>query len=245
MAKSEKTDRRAVIDQMRSRQNRAERARSLAIVGVCVLIALLLVGAAAYRPLKDAWDSRALRTTPVQELGAPASACGKIETKPASGSQQHIPETEKGGYTDSPPAFGKHWNIWEPMDKKLYSEKERPPLEKLVHNQEHGFTILWYDETAADDSAMMDAIRKIAKKYTGTDNQRLKFMAVPWLKSDGKPFPDDRHIAMTHWSVGGVGVDKTGKQVGVWQYCSEPSGAALETFMEKYPYMDSPEPGAV
>ena len=35
------------------------------------------------------------------------------------------------------------------------------------------------------------------------------------------------------------------KQVGVWQYCSDVSGAALETFMEDYPYMDSPEPNAV
>lgn len=32
------------------------------------------------------------------------------------------------------------------------------------------------------------------------------------------------------------------QQVGVWQYCSAPSGAALEAFMEEYPYTDSPEP---
>ena len=31
-------------------------------------------------------------------------------------------------------------------------------------------------------------------------------------------------------------------QVGVWQYCSDVSGAALEDFMLKYPYTDSPEP---
>ena len=32
--------------------------------------------------------------------------------------------------------------------------------------------------------------------------------------------------------------------MGVWQYCSDVSGAALEDFMLKYPYTDSPEPGA-
>jgi hypothetical protein len=30
----------------------------------------------------------------------------------------------------------------------------------------------------------------------------------------------------------------------VWQYCSDASGAALETFMADYPYRDSPEPRA-
>ena len=35
------------------------------------------------------------------------------------------------------------------------------------------------------------------------------------------------------------------KQVGAFQYCSAPSGAALEDFMKKYPYFDSPEPGAM
>jgi hypothetical protein len=69
---------------------------------------------------------------------------------------------------------------------------------------------------------------------------------VPWLESDGKPFPADNHIAFTHWSKGGkdVAVQDTGKQVGVWQYCSAPSGEALEDFMLKYPYLDSPEPNA-
>ena len=245
MAKTEKTDRRAVIEQMRARQNRAERGRGFAIVGVSLLVAVLIIGAAAYKPLKDSWDARATRDTPIQELGAPASVCGDITTKEATGNQQHIAETESGGYTDSPPAFGPHWNVWESMDKKFYSASERPPLEKLVHNQEHGFTILWYDETIADDDEQLDAVKAIAEKYSGTDNLRLKFMAVPWTKDDGKPFPDGQHVAMTHWSAGGTGLEKTGKQVGVFQYCSEPSGAAVEDFMTKYPYMDSPEPGAV
>ena len=62
---------------------------------------------------------------------------------------------------------------------------------------------------------------------------------------DGAPFPDGQHIALTHWSVGGAVESDAEKQVGVWQYCSAPSGAALEQFMEDYPYLDSPEPAAV
>lgn len=245
MANADKKDRRAVLDEMRATEKRGERMRGFAIVGVALLIGLLLIGAAAYRPIKDGLTAREARNTAITDIGAAASACGDITTKKATGNQEHIPETEKGGYTDSPPAFGKHWNIWESMDKKFYRADERPPLEKLIHNQEHGFTILWYDESIADDSGKLDDVKAIAEKYAGTDNQRLKFMAVPWTKDDGKAFPDGQHVALTHWSVGGVGEDKTGDQVGVWQYCSAPSGEAVRSFMEKYPYMDSPEPGAV
>lgn len=245
MANTEKKDRRAVLDEMRSKQNRGERLRGFAIVGVALLIGVLMIGAAAFQPIKDAWNARQARAVAIDDLGAPASACTDITTKKAEGEQEHIPETQEGGYTDAPPAFGKHWNIWESMDKKFYTARERPPLEKLVHNLEHGFTILWYDESIADDSDRLDEVKKIAEKYSGTGNQRLKFMAVPWTSEDGKPFPDDQHIALTHWSAGGVGEEATGKQIGVWQYCSEPSGEAVREFMAEYPYMDSPEPGAV
>jgi hypothetical protein len=77
----------------------------------------------------------------------------------------------------------------------------------------------------------------------GTDNQRLKFKAVPWTSKDGEAFPDGQHVALTHWSAGSEGAEKPG-QLGVWQYCSEVSGEALEDFMLEYPYMDSPEPDA-
>ena len=91
----------------------------------------------------------------------------------------------------------------------------------------------------------MDDLRGIASKLQGTSDLRDKFKAVPWTSEDGKPFPDGQHVALTHWSVGGAGNTDPAKQVGVWQYCSAPSGAALEQFMLDYPYMDSPEPNAV
>ena len=33
-------------------------------------------------------------------------------------------------------------------------------------------------------------------------------------------------------------------QQGITQYCGEPSGEVVSTFIEDYPYTDSPEPGA-
>ncbi len=90
----------------------------------------------------------------------------------------------------------------------------------------------------------MQELRGIASKFTDDSNYRSKFKAVPWTEEDGEPFPDGQHVAMTHWSVGGEDGDE-GDQVGVWQYCSEVSGEALETFMIDYPYTDSPEPNAI
>ena len=93
----------------------------------------------------------------------------------------------------------------------------------------------------------MDQIKAIADKFAGTTDLRDKFKAVPWTSSDGKPFPDGQHIAFTHWSVGGTTNASSGsdKQVGVWQYCSSVSGAALQTYLNDYPFSDSPEPNGM
>lgn len=245
MVKPAKNDRRAVVDKMRSQQKRADRRRGFAIVGVCVGIAVLIVAAAAYKPLKDQWDRKEFEDKDLAAIGASAAACDEVITKPAVGQQDHVPVGTEITYEDAPPAFGQHWDQWDSMDRKMYTPDDRPGLGLMVHNLEHGFTILWYDETAAEDEEMMDAITGIATKFTGTKNFRDKFKAVPWTKEDGKPFPEGKHIAFTHWSIGGEGESPdSGKQKGVWQYCSEPSGEALEKFMLDYPYLDSPEPNA-
>ncbi|MBB6628998.1 DUF3105 domain-containing protein [Nocardioides sp. KIGAM211] len=220
------------------------------IVGVCAAIAILIVAAAAFKPIKDWYDQRKFEGVALEKIGAPASACQKITTKKADGNQDHVPTGTPVDYTTAPPAFGAHWNeagvAPAAFARKLYTD-DRPALESLVHNLEHGYTILWYDETAAADDATMREIKAIAGKFEGTDNLRFKFIAAPWTSDDenGKKFPSGEHIAFTHWSAGGAGETDTSKQVGVFQYCSEPSGAALKAFMLKYPYLDSPEPNAL
>ncbi|MCW2796374.1 DUF3105 domain-containing protein [Nocardioides sp.] len=247
MAKPAKTDRQAVIEEMRKKQKGAEKRRGYAIVGVCLVLALLIIGAAAYQPIKDWWDLRQFNNVDVSAIGAPASACQKVVTKPANGEQQHVPEGTPVDYQDAPPAFGSHYATPDPMARKMYTAQDRPDLRVLVHNLEHGYTILWYDETAAADDSMMKDIRAIASKFEGTSNLRFKFKAVPWLSTDeaGKKFPDGQHIAFTHWSIGGADAKNSDNQVGVFQYCSAPSGDALKRFMINYPYLDSPEPNAM
>lgn len=242
MSKKDRTDRQAVIDSIRKKQAGAEKRRGLALVGACVLVALVIIGAAAFQPVKDWWDLRSYETESIDAIGVPADECSDITTSKADGSQDHVEPGTPIQYKDSPPAFGQHYNVWDGIDRKLYSESDRPDVGELVHNLEHGYTILWYDETVAASDAMMDDLRGIASKKSSTTNLRDKFKAVPWTSEDGDPFPSGQHVAMTHWSVGGVDAAEGGEQVGVFQYCAAPSGEALEEFMEQYPYMDSPEP---
>jgi hypothetical protein len=245
--KPAKTDRQAVIDEIRKKQKGADRRRGYMIVGVCTTIAVLIVGAAAFQPIKDWWDVRQFNDKDLAAIGAPASTCQKVTTKKATGQQEHVDPGTPIEYTDAPPAFGKHYPTPDPMERKLYTSGDRPVLGTLVHNLEHGYTILWYDKTIADDDKAMNELTGIADKLGGTSNMRTKFKAVPWTSSDegGKKFPAGQHVAFTHWSIGGSDQKAdAGKQVGVWQYCSAVSGEALSDFMLKYPYTDSPEPGA-
>ena len=249
MAKPAKTDRQAVIDQMRKQQKGAERRRGAIIVTVCVVIALGIVAAAVVPIVKDKWDARKYSSKALDEIGVAASTCQKITTQKADGNQQHVPQGQTVDYTTAPPAFGAHWNVAglapASFAKKFYTDQDRPELEALVHNLEHGYTILWYDQTIADDADKLAEIEAISKKF-GDSNFRDKFIAAPWKSSDenGKKFPDGTHVAFTHWSAGGDGETDATKQVGAFQYCSDVSGEALQTFMDTYPYTDSPEPSA-
>ena len=247
-AKSQKNERQAKIDAIRGQQQSAERRRGLMIIGVCVVLALLIIAFPVYSILKDRAELSAFEDLDLAAIGAPASSCDDITTETASGASQHVPYPEQVTYPEAPPAFGNHWNeagiAPAAFDRKYYSAEDRPELESLVHNLEHGYTILWYDETIAQDEAAVTEIRGLAAKFSGDpENQRTKFIAAPWTGEDGDAFPDDMHVAFSHWSVGGDG-DPSGEQTGVWQYCSETSGEALDVFMTEYPYTDSPEPNA-
>jgi hypothetical protein len=250
--KTAKTDRQAVIEQMRRKQKGADRRRNFAIVGVCILIAVGLLAAAIVPIVLDKLDERKFNSTALADIGAPASSCQDVTLKKADGNQQHVPTGTPVDYKEAPPAFGAHWNeagvAPAPFARKFYTDQDRPALEALVHNLEHGYTILWYDSTIADDETKLNEVEGIANKFEGsTDDMRDKFIAAPWTSTDenGAKFPDGQHVAFTHWSAGGTGETDASKQQGAFQYCSAPSGAALEDFMKKYPYFDSPEPGVM
>ncbi len=246
-SRTARNERQKVVEQMRARQKAAERRRGLVLVALCAVIALAIVVAAAWGPVTSHFRQSQYSSQPLARIGAAASVCQKPTTKPATGNQQHIPDGTPISYPDAPPAFGEHYVDPDPMARKFYTAQDRPALGTLVHNEEHGYTILWYDDSAARSADEMDQIRAIASKFAGTTDLRDKFKAVPWTTKDGKPFPSGQHVAFTHWSVGGTQNASSGqaKQVGVWQYCSSVSGAALASFMSTYPFSDSPEPNGM
>jgi hypothetical protein len=240
MATSKK-DRRAVVEQLRRDQQRAERRRTIVVVAVCAVVALVIIGLAAVPLLKQ----HRAASGALGDLGASASAagCRAVVTRKATGNQEHRPEGTAISYPDAPPADGPHYPTPAPITRKFYTAGDRPQVPYVVHNLEHGYTLLWYDDTVAEDSDQLAAVKGIAAKFSGS-KQTDKFIALPWTSKDGKAFPSGTHVALTHWSAGGTGVTAVAKQRGVWQYCAAPSGAAVRDFTTKYPSSDSPEPGA-
>ena len=246
MAKSTKStrdrDRRAVVEQMRRDQKKAERRRTIVVIAVCVVVALVIIGLAAIPLIKQ----NKLTSGDLAAIGASekAAGCSPLQTKKANGNQDHKPEGTPITYPDAPPAFGPHWPTPAPFARKFYTAADRPDVETLVHNLEHGYSLLWYDDTIAKNSDQVAVMKAIAKKYEGSQKLSDKFIAVPWTAKDGKAFPAGKHVAITHWSAGGDPTDVS-KQEGIWQYCGKPSGAVVQKFMKAYPYSDSPEPQAM
>jgi Protein of unknown function (DUF3105) len=242
MAKSTKDrDRRAVIEQLRRDQQRAERRRTVVVISVCAVVAVVIIALAAVPLLRQKkLSSQALSSIGVSQSSA---GCQDVVKKKATGNQEHKPVGTPITYADTPPAFGPHYPTPAPFSRKFYTAQDRPQVEYLVHNLEHGYSLLWYDDTIAKDGKQLTAIKAIAGKFKGTKLTN-KFIAVPWTAKDGKAFPGGAHVALTHWSSGGDPAD-TSKQQGVWQYCGKVSGQVVGTFMKDYPYTDSPEPSAL
>jgi hypothetical protein len=227
-------ERRAIVEQLRKEQARKERTRSFAILGVCVVIVIGLLAAALIPYIK----SQKEKDKPLADVGAAqsAAACSPIQTKTATGNQDHVTPGTKVNYPDAPPSFGKHWGnfLTGSEIRSMYTTSDRPEVERLVHSLEHGYSILWYDATVKKGTTAYDDVVALSQKLP----VGKKFIAAPWTSSDGNSFPSGKHVALTHWT----GPDD---QKGVTEFCGKPSGAVVSTFMKRYPEGDAPEPGAV
>lgn len=126
-------------------------------------------------------------------------------------------------YERVPPVSGRHWAQWPEITKTLYVAADRPELGELVHSQEHGWTIVWYDETV-EPADLGDIATEIAIVP--------KIVIVPWTGADGAAFPPGKHVAFTHWEAGTE-----------WrQFCAAADTDAILNFAERHPYTDAYEP---
>lgn len=233
-------ERRELVEKMRQDQARKERARSLGILGVCVLIVVALIGTAGWKAWQDHQDQKELEGTPIADLGVARSAasCDPVKSTPTDKNQTHI-DNQPIAYGDAPPSFGAHRSSPAPFGRPFYDDGDRPEVATLVHNLEHGYTIAWYDATAAADQAEMDALEEIAEKFSRSDRNR--FIAAPWSGTDGNPFPDGKHIALTRWTADPSDRANEDKQKGNWLYCGSVSGEVMSDFVDQFPDEASPE----
>ncbi|MCW2854850.1 MAG: hypothetical protein JWR52_465 [Marmoricola sp.] len=238
-------ERREMVEKMRAEQARKERARSMLILGVCVLIVIGLLVPAIWSLVKSNHDKSVLANKSLSSIGvsASAAACDKTITKTPAGLSRsgvngnHVAIGTTITYPDSPPAFGQHWpNYLQASEyRNFYSPQDRPELERMVHSLEHGHTLIWYDDTIKAGSQAYKDLQAIADKYSGTTTY---VNVVPWKPTDGPAFPAGKHVVLTHWE------GSSSTQQGVWEYCGQPSGAVISSFVTKYPNSDSPEGGA-
>ncbi|MBA2531427.1 MAG: DUF3105 domain-containing protein [Nocardioidaceae bacterium] len=242
MAKPKKdADRRARIEAIRREAERAERRRTLMVVLACALVAVVIIAVTGYALLTR--DDEATADT-AGSLAASASAkaagCGDVVFSGAEGAGDHRPTGTPIDYP-GPPAFGPHWDVPADFARKFYTNEDRPAVEQFVHNLEHGYTILWYDSTVADDPEALGKVQDIAAQFEGSQDLTAKFIAAPWTSEDGEAFPEGTHVALTHWSAEGESA-VAGQGQGDSLYCEQPDEQVVTDFMAAFPYSDSLEP---
>lgn len=226
--------RREVVEAMRRQEKATDRRRTILMVVVAVVVGMGIIAATAVPALvKSANDPK---KQAVASFGVPEAqaACSPTSTATATGSGQHVDPGTHVDYPSGPPAFGTHDAAYITDPRHFYTPRDRPPVEKLVHSLEHGYTVVWYDETITGES--LKALQDLAVRLPEDKNPSRWFMVAPWTKDDAAKrgaFPEGKHVAFTHW----------GKTEGATQYCGAVSGEALAKFVEAHPYTDAPEPG--
>ena len=240
-------ERRQQVERMRREAQAAERRRTLAIVAACGVVALIIVGIATYGYIQDRNEQAALQDQSLGDIGAAAQAagCTSIEEEQATGQGQHT--SDPVDYAVQPPSYGPHNPSAVESGVHFFDVGERPEVERLVHNLEHGWTMVWYDETIADDPEQMKLLQATAEKFDAQGSDpKFNMIIAPWTEEDGEAIPEGKHLAFTHWSVHQPEYDPAvfesePESFGQSQYCDAFSGAALDSFMKKYPYDDAPE----
>ncbi|MGD7704977.1 DUF3105 domain-containing protein [Microlunatus sp. Y2014] len=234
--------RRQRLASLEARQKAQQRKKTVGLVALCVVLALAIMAWPLYLYVNDA----IMRATPRVEIGVPAAEAGCLpdEENPATGNQEHVPDGTVAPYPRLPPDSGPHYNNWAEFGQTFYDVSDRPAVENLVHNLEHGYTILWYSSDTISDGDRR-ALETLAATFNGSDPTTNKFIAAPWSEqNDGGAFPGDTEIILTRWVADPENPTDVTKQFGVRRGCARVSGEVVINFMEQYPQQNSPEPNS-
>jgi len=236
-------DRKARVAEMqRQERARANRVRLQLIAGCSVLV--LGIGAGVTYAVIDARKQQP--AVAITAIGVPAAAasCDPPTTDKASGNGKHVDpaKTTKIKYDTVPPSTGSHFAEPSVSDRKFFTAADRPQLETLVHNLEHGYTLLWYDQAAGEKRK--SELEKLATVVNKIDAASGKFIVSAWDPSYGA-MPAGKKFALSHWSATLSADKKTvASQAGHRQLCGDLSGDIVKAFVQKFPATLAPEPGA-
>lgn len=231
--------RRDKLASLEAARKKEQRTRTIKLLVICLVLAIALL---AYPVYLFVDDYRA-RNASIEDFGASiaAAGCDPIAEHEATGNQDHVAEGTKVDYGQIPPDSGSHYQSPAPFTKQFYAEADRPAVETLVHNLEHGYTVVWYRADAP--SEQIKDLQRIAKTFASDAyDPAKKFIAAPWAESDGAGFPAGKNVVITRWTADPNDPSNPSTQSGVRQACTEVSGAAIKDFMAKYPVANSPEP---
>jgi hypothetical protein len=228
-ARPQERDRRAKVEALRREQQAKERRKSLMFIGGSILIGLALIAIVAFPAIQRSRNDPVKKDLGTFGVATSAASCSAATTDKATGGSDHQPNGTKIKYDQVPPSSGPHWNPPVQSPLEFYTAEDRPAMEELVHNLEHGYSIVWYDSTIKGDQ--LQALKDISARARTEKDTRGKFIVSAWDDAYGK-FPAGKHVAMSHW----------GAQSGHRQLCGTVSGEAVAAFIKKYPATDAPEP---
>ena len=237
-AKSSKVaekDRRARVEAMRAEQLAKERRKSLLIVVFAVIVGLALVAVAVIPAYLNKRNDPANKS--LSSCGVSAAAASSSTTKTTGGTntealRTHVADGTVEKYKTVPPSYGPHWATPVLSSRPFYTVKDRPEMEQLVHNLEHGYTIVWYDKTIK--GSQLSALKDLSTSARAqNETAPSKFIVSAWDSAYGA-FPAGKHIGISHWGAKSSSV----------QLCGKVSGQVVQSFIKKHPAADSPEPSA-
>jgi hypothetical protein len=237
-AKSSKVtekDRRARVEAMRKEQQAKERRKSLIFVSIAVIVGVGLVLAAALPAYLHNRNDPAKKSLSSFGVSAAAASCSAVKTTKGTNTdayRTHVGDGTVEKYKTVPPSFGPHWASPVLGARPFYTVKDRPKMEQLVHNLEHGYTIIWYDATIKGDQ--LTALKDLSTSARSrAETAPAKFIVSAWDNAYGH-FPSGKHIGISHWGAATSHV----------QLCGKVSGEVVSNFIKKYPASDSPEPNS-
>jgi hypothetical protein len=207
-------DRRSRLDEMRRQQRAAERRKNIITFGAAIVVALALVGTAIVLAVNKVNANDAKKNRVTNQLKAekkeghqskPTAAeqrdgCLGVHTDPTAAKAIHVPEQidyskEKYGDTDGgtppiPPSGGRHNALSLGDTNRFYPLSDKPRPERAVHNLEHGYVVVWYDDKLP--AAQVQLLQSMAK-----DPSMGRLLVVGWWQGD---LPAGKHVVMTSWT---------------------------------------------